>query len=117
MCWKVFDLLWRALTETDQHGSSPLKTWLRNRYGYHTLTGDANEMVAAAVLYDDTAERQLTHGLFDGVPDPEVRHWLRLNALKTFNEALNPPGGECRWTSEQQTRISGFVETVDALEP
>ena len=111
------DLLWRALTETDNNGRSPLKARLR-RYGYRTLTGDAKDMVVAAVLYDDTAARQLTHGLFDGVPDPANRQRARQNMLYAFTEALNPPDGRgCRWTVEQQARIRGFIETVEALQP
>ena len=112
------DLMWRALTETDQHGRSPLKTGLINIYRYNTMTDDAKDMVTAAVLYDDTAARQLTHGLFDGVPDPDDRQQFRTSVLEAFNEALNPPDGrECRWTVEQQTKLAGFVETVEASQP
>ena len=34
-----------------------------------------------------------------------------------FDKALNPEKGECRWTLEQQTRIRGFVDAVEALQP
>ena len=109
------DLLWRALTETvPSGGMSPLKTALIDRWNFDDT---ANEMVAAAALYDKTAETQLTTGLFDGAA-PDNRAGMQQAISRTFAKALNPPdSGECRWTVEQQTRIHGFINTVEALEP
>ena len=54
------DLLWRALTETDYYGLSPLKAG-----GSVSTDAAAADLIAGAVLYDQTAATQLTHGLFD----------------------------------------------------
>ena len=116
------DLLWRALTETDLSGSSPLKNKLRDR---SRIRGFGEDMVVAAALYDETAATQLTTGLFDAAPDWERRH-LRDHVLELFNDALNPktPGGNfgseakpSRWKPEQQNRIRGFINIVEALQP
>ena len=101
------DLLWRALTETDHRGMSPLKEGL--------VSTASSEMFAAAVLYDETAAYQLTHGLFDGWNhDVDNRAVAQSRVQERFSEELNPP---CRWTDTQQQRLREFVHTVEALEP
>ena len=109
------DLLWRALTETDHYGMSALKqsTQIPDHRG---VVPFKTAMIVAAVLYDETAEQQLTTGLFDGA-EPDDRASMRTNVLNVFAEALNPGFGECRWTEQQQDQIRGFIELVEALEP
>ena len=102
------DLIWRALTETDHGGMSPLKEGVL-RYGSPGL-------VTAAVLYDTKAQQQITSGLFDGVKQRD-RATIRTRALETFADELNPRDKPCRWTAEQQTQIRGFIKTVETLEP
>ena len=112
------DLLWRALTETDHYGMSPLKAGVcnvRNLRQHQHRRLWTNEMVAAAALYDDTAAEQLTTGLFEGV-HPGVRAEVRTYVLDAFDEQLNPEDSECRWTPEQQERIRGFAALVERLE-
>ena len=108
------DLLWKTLTETERHGSSPLKQGLRG--GFDRTETDL-EMVVAAALYDKTAQRQLTHGLFDGVA-PDDRAGMQRAALAAFTGELNPPSGRwSRWTDVQQQQLREFVAIVEALEP
>ena len=130
------DLLWRVLTETDQHGMSPMKAMLHRsktlwrateslleaRYRQPGMADDVLErlalnvgMVCAAALYDETAERQLTTGLMDGIQ--RNRADVQQAAVDMFTEALHPGVGECRWTPEQQTRIRGFIDVIEGLEP
>ena len=47
------DLLWRALTETDYYGRSPLKAAMF----WEMPTVLRQEMIVAAALYDNTAEK------------------------------------------------------------
>ena len=108
------DLIWKALTETDYNGWSPAKEAL-------CCNGESlsvRQIVAGAVLYDETAQQQLTHGLFAGA---ERFCWrrvaLRTQTLAAFNEALQPYHGDCRWSDEQQARIRGFIDVIEALEP
>ena len=109
------DLVWCALTETDRHGMSPLKTALQ---APELVGDDANkEMICAAALYDETAEAQLTTGLFDGAGGHERREGLKRNALGVLNHALNPTSSELGWTPEQQDQIRGFITAVEALNP
>ena len=103
------DLLWRALTETSLDGRSPLTVALDDSFPPYP-----SDLFAAAALYDETAEYQLTHGLFVGAAN---KHRLRDRALVALKEALNPPAGECRWTVEQQHRLRGFVAVVEGLQP
>ena len=115
------DLIWRALTETDHHGRSPLKAALL----WDTTTGAHTDMVAAAALYDETALEQLTTGLLDDPDHYTFPGWDRddytavlQRAQNVFAEALNPPGdGECRWTPAQQQRLRSFIDVVEALKP
>ena len=103
------DLVWRALTETDRYGRSPLKEAL--------VRGVAdNNLAVAAALYDETAAEQLTTNLFVGATT-RGRHSLHEQTLAAFTEALNPPSFEFRWTDEQMARIAGFIKTVEALQP
>ena len=105
------DLLWRALTETDHHGTSVLKAAM----GFRRDVTTEDEMICAAALYDETAQYQLTTGLLDGV-DTYRHETTRLRALNVFRYGLNPEDGDSRWTAEQQNRIRGFIETVEGLE-
>ena len=73
-------------------------------------------MIVAAALYDETAAYQLTHGLFDGLRAPH-RTSGRTVAHKLLLNALHPDYRPCRWTEQQQLRIRGFINTVEALEP
>ena len=110
------DLIWRALTEPDHHGNSPLKEGIPIWSDGFDGPG-RSEMLAAAALYDNIAEQQLTTGLFDGV-DPEQRHCVQERIQEWFRLELNPPFGDrSRWTVEQTERIKGFVDLVEALEP
>ena len=109
------DLLWRALTETDLHGRSPLKETLMWKLGVRN--GSHREVIVAAMLHDETAAEQLTTGLFDSVDSGLYRSELKAKVLTVLNDALNPSPGECLWTAEQQDRLRGFIETVEALEP
>ena len=104
------DLLWRALTETAASGLSPIKEAF-GRFGSPLMS----DMVCAAALYDETAEKQLTTGLFDGV-EPENRGFLQTNLFRVFNQQLNLDPDKCRWTVEQQDRIAGFINVIDGLE-
>ena len=104
------DLVWRALTETDHYGRSPLKTGLIEL----AIAPGVERMVVAAVLYDNTAERQLTTGLFDGVPSDD-HQYLVTKTRKIFVAAMNPYTGQCRWNTEQQDRIGGFIDTLDGI--
>ena len=106
------DLVWRALTETDRYGSSPLKARLRQRW---ELDATSKELIVAAALYDETAAEQLTTGLFDGVPTYEHRQMLK-RRTELLEDALNPSEGACRWTAEQQHRIRGFVDVIEGDE-
>ena len=116
------DLLWRALTETTTDGQSPLKSQLdAGRFHRYPKEQYKTEMVTAAALYDNVAEEQLTTGLFDGVEKTD-REEVQRNVLEVFKEHANPdkyqgPPPNCRWSSEQQTRIRGFIDTVEALVP
>ena len=128
------DLLWRVLTEPDRHGMSPMKARLGDGKTFWRSTKPMPEahrgleedhlgwlalnveIVSAAALYDETAERQLTTCLFDGVETGD-RADMQQTVADMFTEALNPGVGECRWTKQQQTRIRGFIDTVEALEP
>ena len=104
------DLLWRVLTGTDHYGRSPLKQ------GLLTTGWRSNDMTVAAALYDETAQYQLTHGLFDGVTSwyhSEIHDRTR----RLFGDVLIPTDGESRWTPEQQERIRGFIDIVEALKP
>ena len=105
------DLLWRALTETDHHGLSPLKN------GGREPSRESYEMFAAAALYDKTAETQITTDLFAGVALDE-RRLMRDRVLEIFRYALDPYSSarlradlvepvECRWTDKQLNRIEG----------
>ena len=115
------DLVWRALTETNLSGLSPLKNKLRD--GYDGTQADW-DMIATAVLYDDVAARQLTTDLFVGVETSEQPR-VRSRTLKLLDYALNPQNyhgprkwsapDERRWSPTEQQRIRGFVETVEAL--
>ena len=105
------DLLWRALTEPELSGLSPLKVGIVEKIGGLWV----REMVVAAALYDDTAAEQLTTGLFDGV-NPQHRRSLRTNTLAAFTIELNPKGEPCRWSEQQQNRIRGFVDVIDGLD-
>ena len=106
------DLMWRALTETTLHGWSPLKTAITDP---RVLSLHAKDMVAAAVLYDETVENQLTNELFDGVAT-NLRGVAQSNALIVFNHALNTSDRERRWTSAQRDRLREFIDTVEGLE-
>ena len=108
------DLLWRALTETDHNGLSPLKATITMLPG--ATWAENTELLCAAALYDDTAQHQLTHGLFD-VGDQSEKRWLQKNVVDAFTRQLDPADGECQWTVEQQHRLRGFIETVRELEP
>ena len=122
------DLLWRALTETDLSGLSPLKMRLVDPdvAGEPAVRLDGvnippsfsltNEMITAAGLYDNTAQRQLTTGLFDAIPAYN-RRYLQIHMLSVFEQQLNPDTGTSRWTTQQLQRIRGFIDTVEALEP
>ena len=109
------DLVWRALTETDLYGMSPLKqsTQILDQRG---VVAFKTEMMVAAVLYDECAAEQLTTGLFNGA-ELDDRADMRTNVLSVFAEGLNPPVGVCRWTVEQQTRLRRFIDIVEALKP
>ena len=112
------DLLWRALTETDHYGQSPLKQALQL---LHTHPPSYTTMAAAAALYDETAEQQLTTGLFDGMKPSNLETTRRVDARRqaaqVFRDELNPEFSECRWTPQQQTRLRSFIDTIDALQP
>ena len=103
------DLLWRVLTETDHHGMSPLEQGLISG----RRSQEAMSMVVTAALYDETAQHQLTTGLFDVVA-PSRRAAVQKRVLQQFRSELEPWHGECRWTSEQQERLRGFTDTVKA---
>ena len=105
------DLLWRALTETDQGGSSPLKQGI-----VQGIARRSKDMIAAAALHDETAAQQLTTGLFVGV-EPIQRAAVHRSVGWVFAEALQPRGHRCRWTDEQQHKLAEFVDIVEALEP
>ena len=107
------DLPWRALTETDYYGRSPLKHGLAQR---RRLPVDERTLIVAAVLYDETAAAQLTTGLFAGYQTHERVH-LQNRVRDVFQQSLNPGNGSCLWTDEQQHRLRGFIETVEALQP
>ena len=108
------DLLWRVLTETDHYGWSPLKQEVRWRGGTNQLDGD---VIVAAALYDETAAQQVTTVLLAGVGH-DNRADTQENVLYIFLQALHPADGdECRWTPEQQDRIRGFINMVEALKP
>ena len=108
------DLMWRALTETDLNGMSPLKAGVID---LPNVPGQ-QAMVAAAALYDGTAQKQITSGLFDGVDRPRHRAILRTKMVNVFAGQLNPSGGHIAryWTPEQQDRIRGFIEVIEGLE-
>ena len=109
------DLLWRALTETDHNGLSPLKAGATGS----VTTYVTRHLIAAAVLYDETAAEQLTSDLFVGV-EQRNRAAARDRALSVFaNAYLNSNREPFRhdWNDEQQRRIRGFIETVEGLEP
>ena len=109
------DLLWRALTETDYHGMSPLKEVLAESNTKRTsryVSRRSTDMIVAAALYDETAEQQLTTGLYDGL-NAEQRVDARTNTLRILTEALNPTDQiECRWTPEQQQRLQSFYSLI-----
>ena len=109
------DLLWRVLTEPDQRGLS----WLSD--GLRWTLPMAHELVTAAALYDSETERQLTTGLFDNTTpttwDADQTETQRRLMLRFFNSQLGDNTKASCWTSEQQTKIRGFIETVEALEP
>ena len=108
------DLLWRALTEQDNDGQSPL------RYGvaHGTILDAQRVMVAAAVLHDKQAEHQLTTGLFDNWHEsPTERAKLQEQVLGYLNDAFNDLVFSPRWSPEQHNKLRGFVETVEALQP
>ena len=121
------DLLWRAVTETDHHGWSPLKETLSESY---RVAGWWLPVTAA--LHDETAAYQLTHGLFDGAADVQQRRELKTNALVALNNVLNPPDDdqwthsqkartrmfrERKWTAAELDRIRSFIDTIEALQP
>ena len=107
------DLLWRAITETDLHGRSPLKQTLMWELG--ARNDSRKEMVAAAMLHDECAAEQLTTGLFDSVDSGLYRSELKAKVLTVLNDALNPSPGECLWTEEQQDRLRRFDATVQSV--
>ena len=109
------DLLWRALTETDLHGRSPLKETLMWKLG--ARNDSRREIIAAAMLHDECAAEQLTTGLFDSVDSGLHRSELKARVLTVLSDVLYPTTGQCRWTEEQQDRLRGFDETVRALNP
>ena len=113
------DLIWRALTESDYYGRSPLKAALMARRWEPKLDGSkvAGELITAAALYDQQAACQLTHGLFDGCSDVEQRRELKVNGLEVLGHALNPTDGDSRWDEEQQDRLCGFIDIIEALNP
>ena len=111
------DLVWKALTETDRYGWSPLTETLRRG----DISRRGKELVVVAALYDETAQYQLTHGLFD-VADRWDRRRIQQHALEALNHALNPgslpdPHHEHCWTPEQTEQIHGFIKTVEGLKP
>ena len=105
------DLLWRALTETTTTGLSPLKAAMQDRY---FLDADGKEMVAAAVLYDETAAAQLTTGLFTGFDESKHRT-LQVNTLDLLAAAADPHSGQSRWNNKQRSELHGFMRVVDGL--
>ena len=105
-------LIWRALTETDITGMSPLKQGI-NSLRWSSLK---SELVTAAALYDNIAEQQLTTGLFDGI-DSDHRKYVRKNVRSAFVSQLPPEATQCRWTEDQQFRIRLFIKTVDSQKP
>ena len=101
------DLLWRALTETDHHGSSLLKTRLLQLAPF---TEPAKDMTVDAALHNTTVAQQLTHGLFDGI-DPTRCGYLRMRVRNIFRHGSKTG----RYTDEQLQRIQEFIDIVDAL--
>ena len=108
------DLVWRALTETDHVGLSPLKSGATGS----VTTYVTRHLIAAAVLYDDEAAMQLTSDLFVGV-EQRNRVAARDRTLRVLTNALNSNREPFRhdWNDEQQRRLRGFIETVEGLEP
>ena len=104
------DLLWRALTETDHYGRSPLTETLD-----HPDLPTSPDLFVAAMLHDECAEYQLTTGLFAAAEDSKRARFCRTRLLSILKEALNPPSGVCYWTPEQQTKLRGFIDIVEAL--
>ena len=75
------------------------------------------EMGVAAALYDETAAEQLTTGLFDGV-DPTLRQRLQTQARVAFeSELCRAVAPQRRWTKDQQDKLRGFIDIVEALQP
>ena len=123
------DLLWKALTETTQTGRSPLKAFCSTSdqvYGQSTA-----EMCVAAMLYDETAETQLTTDLFVGV-EPEKRNYgqrnykdrnvlTQRNVLRMLHSQAarrnSDDPSDSWWTETQHNRILGFIDVVEALKP
>ena len=101
------DLVWRALTETDLYGRSPLKKSVL----WATDDADRREMIVAAGLYDETAQAQLTTGLFDGVRATE-RVRVHYDTLGMFESALNPSDSGCRWSVAQQDKLRWFIDML-----
>ena len=86
----------------------------RNQFVQHT-SGYYRRIEVSAALYDQTAEKQLTTELFVGAKE-QRRKRLENRAISAFKAAVSP---RCkpRWTAEQQERIHGFIDVVEALEP
>ena len=110
------DLLWRALTEPDYHGATPLKHGIMEGWDRRLVSDLAAELFCVAALYDETAAKQLTHGLFAGVPTADQAR-MRKRALRVLDQALERAVVNYRWTVEQQQSLRGFRDTVYTLEP
>ena len=114
------DLLWRALTETNNAGWSPLKEGVESQGagGRDTLSGTPpGDMVCASALYDEQAAYQLTAGLFDSTNSLNRRFELKSGALTALKSGVDPPNRPVRWTPEQQHRLREFFDVVEALKP
>ena len=102
------DLIWRALTETTLDGWTPLKAGIKKGVN----PGIYQQLIVAAALYDETAERQLTTDLFV----PGARRSLHASVLWAFKNALNPAVGECRWGSTHQDQIRGIITVLEDMD-
>ena len=100
------DLVWRALTEQDNDGQSPL----RYSVAHGRVLDTQRDIVAAAMLHDKQAEHQLTTGLFDNWHESATkREDLQREVLDCLNSALDDLVFSPRWSPEQHNKLRGFV--------
>ena len=113
------DLLWRALTETDFYGQSPLMSVLRQDSGSLSRSeslrrGSAKVMVAAGVLCDSVMRQQVTVDVVRGL-EPQRRVAVQNRVVECLTGGLSHNGGRL-WDPSQKASLTEIIADLEASE-